>query len=101
VAESRDDTKRRFDWLGALVAALAVGGLSFGVHPRRRAMSGRIRSAWASIAIGLTALIAFPFLMARRRDPLVPLGLFRSRAFTTINLMTSSSGAGSTSCSAT
>ena len=36
----------------------------------------------------LLALIGFPILMARRRDPLVPLGLFRSRAFTTINLAT-------------
>jgi predicted MFS family arabinose efflux permease len=44
--------------------------------------------AWASIAVGAVALVAFPFLMARREDPLVPLGLFRSRAFSTINLAT-------------
>ena len=34
------------------------------------------------------ALVAFPILMARRPNPLVPLGLFRSRAFTTINVAT-------------
>ena len=31
---------------------------------------------------------AFPILMARRPNPLVPLDLFRSRSFTTINLAT-------------
>ena len=35
VQESRDtETTGRFDWLGAIVAALAVGGLAFGVDPR-------------------------------------------------------------------
>ena len=34
------------------------------------------------------ALVAFPILMARRPNPLVPLGLFRRRAFATINLST-------------
>ncbi len=88
IAESRDDDPdRRFDWLGAFVAAVAVGGLSFGVI-RGGEHEWQDAVAWASIAVGLIALIAFPFLMRRRPDPLVPLGLFRSRAFTTINLMT-------------
>jgi hypothetical protein len=33
-------------------------------------------------------VVAFPPLMARRPDPLVPLEIFRSRAFSTINLST-------------
>ena len=69
VAESRDDDPdRRFDWLGAFVAALAVGGLSFGVI-RGGEHEWQDAIAWASIAIGSTALIAFPFLMRRRPDP--------------------------------
>jgi EmrB/QacA subfamily drug resistance transporter len=88
VAESRDTSApRRFDWLGSLVAALAVGGLSFGLI-RGGEQDWRDPLAWGSIAVGVVALIAFPFLMAARRDPLVPLGLFRSRPFTTINLAT-------------
>ncbi len=39
-------------------------------------------------AIGVVCLIAFPILMARRPNPLVPLSLFRSRAFASINLAT-------------
>ncbi len=45
-------------------------------------------AAWMAFAIGLVALIAFPFLMATRKHPLVPLSLFRSRAFSSINLAT-------------
>jgi predicted MFS family arabinose efflux permease len=40
------------------------------------------------LIIGVIALILFPILMARRPNPLVPLGLFKSRAFATINLAT-------------
>ena len=88
VAESRDTgSSGRFDWLGSAVAALAVGGLSFGLV-RGGEHDWQDTLAWVSIAIGVVSLIAFPILMARRRDPLVPLSLFRSRAFTTINLAT-------------
>ncbi|MBA2300678.1 MAG: MFS transporter, partial [Chloroflexi bacterium] len=87
VAESRDEAARRFDWLGSIVAALAVGGLSFGlIRGSERDWQDTI--SWVAIAVGLLAVIAFPILMARRRDPLVPLSLFRARAFATINLAT-------------
>ena len=88
VAESRDvDARRRFDWLGSIVAALVVGGLSFGVI-RGGEHEWQDPVAWVSLAVGAVALAAFPVLMATRPDPLVPLGLFRSRAFTTINVAT-------------
>ena len=45
-------------------------------------------AAWLAIAIGVVALVAFPILMARRPDPLIPLELFKSRAFSSINLAT-------------
>ena len=66
---------------------VAVGGLAFG------AIRGQDRQwqdplAWASLAVGAVALVAFPFLMARRPNPLIPLGLFRRRRFATINLST-------------
>ncbi len=88
VVESRDTrSSQRFDWLGSAVAAIAVGGLSFGlVRGGERDWQDPV--SWASIAVGGLALVAFPILMATRPDPLVPLSLFRSRAFTTINLAT-------------
>ena len=88
MAESRDDeASGRFDWLGAGVAALAVGGLAFGLI-RGQAQAWADGAAWAAIAIGTIALVLFPILMARRPNPLVPLDLFRQRAFATINLAT-------------
>ena len=88
VEESRDtEASGRFDWLGALVAALAVGGLSFGlIRGQAHAWSDAI--AWVAIAIGAISLVLFPILMATRPNPLVPLSLFKSRAFSSINLTT-------------
>jgi EmrB/QacA subfamily drug resistance transporter len=88
MAETRaEGATGRFDWLGAVVVVVAVGGLAFG------AIRGQDRQwqdslAWASLAVGLVAMVVFPVLMARRRHPLVPLGLFRRRRFATINLST-------------
>ncbi len=88
VAESRDEhATGRFDWLGSVVIALGVGGLAFGVTRGQQERWGD-PVAYVAIAAGVVALVAFPFLMARRRDPLVPLEIFRSRAFSTINLST-------------
>jgi EmrB/QacA subfamily drug resistance transporter len=79
--------RTRFDWPGAAVAVVAVGGLAFG------AIRGQ-QVAWAepgpliALAVGAVALVAFPILMLRRRDPLVPPALFRNRTFSAINLST-------------
>ena len=88
VEESRDmEATGRFDWLGALTAGLAVGGLTVGLI-RGQARDWQDGAAWIAFAAGVIALIAFPLMMARRPNPLVPLGLFRSSPFTTINLAT-------------
>src|SRR5262245_582115 len=88
MAESRDDTASgHFDWLGALVAVLAVGGIAFGAT-RGQEQQWRDPVAFVSIGVGIVSLVAFPILMATRNHPLVPLGLFRIRAFSAINLST-------------
>ncbi|MEZ4595835.1 MAG: MFS transporter [Chloroflexota bacterium] len=88
VPESRnEDAPRRLDWLGSLVIAIAVGGISFGLirgQEQRWADPGAI----VVLAIGILAAIAFPILMVTRRDPLVPPALFRNRPFTVINAST-------------
>jgi len=88
VAESTDlEPSKDFDWLGSLVAALAVGGLSIGLI-RGQEKEWQDAAAWIALGIGIVALIAFPILMARRPHPLVPLDLFKSRPFATVNLAT-------------
>lgn len=88
VQESRDDeADGRFDWLGATVIAVGVGGLAFGAT-RGAERQWQDVIAWASLAVGAAATVAFPFLMMRRPRPLVPLTLFGSRNFTVVNLST-------------
>lgn len=87
VPESRREGATSLDWLGAAVAGLAVAGLSFGaIRSREQDFNDPI--ALGILVAGAIAAVVFPFLMARRRNPLVPLGLFRNRRFSAINLST-------------
>ena len=88
VAESRDpQADRRFDWFGAFVGAVAIGGLSFGAI-RGQEQEWHDTLAWAALAVGAVAFVLFPILMRFRPRPLVPLALFRIREFAVINLST-------------
>ncbi len=88
LAESRDPAAgRRFDWLGAAVVAIAVGGLTFGAI-RGQQQQWQDPLAWSVLAIGAVATVALPPLMLMRRNPLVPPDLFRSRNFTVTNIST-------------
>ncbi|HEX7543361.1 MAG TPA: MFS transporter [Candidatus Limnocylindrales bacterium] len=88
VEESKDpDAGRAFDWLGAVIVALAVGGLAFGAiygqqHEWRDAVGP------VALLIGAVSCVGFVVRMALARHPLVPLGLFRSRNFAVTNLST-------------
>src|SRR5438445_4912452 len=88
VAETRNErASGHFDWGGAGVVAIAVGGLSFGaIYGQQRDWKDPL--AYVALVAGVVATIAFPFLMARSRDPLVPLDLFRSRNFSVTNVST-------------
>lgn len=88
VPESRDESaSSHFDWLGATVVALAIGGLTFGAI-RGQAQEWETPTAFISLAIGTAALIAFPLLMARAKHPLVPLEMFKNRNFSVTNVST-------------
>jgi EmrB/QacA subfamily drug resistance transporter len=86
--ESRDSqASGRFDWLGAIVGAIAIGGLAFGAT-RGQQLEWQDSLAWISLAVGAVALVLFPILMIRRPHPLIPIELFRIREFAVINLST-------------
>lgn len=88
VPESSDPTAdRRLDWLGAVLAAVSIAGLSFGtIYGQQRDWSDAVGPA--SIVAGVVAGALFLLRMARTSRPLVPLGLFRSRNFAVTNLST-------------
>ncbi len=81
VPESRnEEASSQFDWLGAAVVALAVGGLAFGtIYGQQR--DWRDPVGFVALAVGAVATIALPVLMMRSAHPLIPPHLFRSRNF--------------------
>ena len=88
VAESRDEeATSKFDWVGAVIVALAVGGLAFGpVYEGQRNWQDPL--GYVALGAGVLFTIVLPFWMARSPHPLIPLSLFRSRNFTVTNIST-------------
>jgi len=88
VPESRDEmASSHFDWIGAAIVALAVGGLAFGtIYGQQRAWHDAL--GYVAIAVGVLATIALPLWMRRAPHPLIPLELFKSRNFTVVNIST-------------
>ena len=68
----------QLDWPGALLTAAGLGGIVFAF----------IESVPVAGVIGIISLIAFVFVEARSRAPMLPLVLFRSRSFSGANLLT-------------
>jgi EmrB/QacA subfamily drug resistance transporter len=88
VPESRnEDATAHFDWIGAGIVFLAVGGLAFGaIYGQQRAWQDPV--GYLALAVGVIASIALPVWMVRAKHPLIPLGLFRFRNFTVTNIST-------------
>lgn len=81
-----------FDWLGVALSGVGMFLLAFGIQEGHQAdWSGRII---AMIGGGLLVLALFVAWQARnRREPLVPLSLFRDRNFSVSNVAISTMGA--------
>src|SRR5829696_2414402 len=87
VPESRDPEAHKLDLIGAAVAALALGGIVYGLI--ESSASGFAEPVvLAALLLGTLALSTFVFVERRERDPMVPPSLFRSRNFDGANLVT-------------
>jgi EmrB/QacA subfamily drug resistance transporter len=88
VSESRDAKQTgSIDWLGAMLATIGLGGLTYGLIESSRSTPFDARIVVALIG-GLLALIAFVIVEIRVDSPMLPLKLFRSRNFTGTNVLT-------------
>ncbi|MFG2905001.1 MFS transporter [Kitasatospora sp. NPDC048286] len=86
VPESRDkDASGRFDVLGAVLAALALGAITYALTAAGEGLSPTV---WVSGVIGVALGVAFVAVERRAPEPMLPLGLFSSRLFTAVNLVT-------------
>ena len=85
--DSRSTHPPGLDWLGAGLAAAGLAGLTWGLTA---AAERGLRSPIVAAALvgGAVTLAAFVAVEARGRSPMLPLALFRSRAFTGANLVT-------------
>ncbi|MEO8574532.1 MAG: MFS transporter [Pyrinomonadaceae bacterium] len=88
VPESSDDrSSKQVDWLGAGLATVGLGGVVFALIESNSRGLGDLLVIWSFI-VGLIALAGFVVVEARIKHPMMPLGLFRSRAFLGSNLLT-------------
>lgn len=85
--ESRDESARGLDWLGALLAIGGLGALIWG-------LTAAPDLGWTHPGVigglmgGVVMLAGFLWAEAREPHPMMPLGLFRSSVFSGINLLT-------------
>ena len=88
VPESHDpEAGHRPDVAGAVLVTLGLGGLVYCLIEGSARRSLSLPLVVAGVA-GLAALIAFPLVERRRRQPLVPMSIFRSRQFSGANVTT-------------
>lgn len=87
VPENKESEAGKLDILGAILATIALGGLTYGFieAPDFGFGSSRILTA---LSLGVFAFVGFVFQEWRSSHPMMPLDLFRSRVFTSTNLIT-------------
>lgn len=88
VPESRDrEAKGRLDYAGAALGTLSLGGIVYGlIESSRLGFTHWI--VLTALISGLLIFVVFILLEARKRNPMLPLSLFRSRDFSGANLLT-------------
>ena len=88
VPESRDEQAAPgLDWPGVVLATMGLGGLVFGlIESATRGLGDPV--IVASLVVGLAGIAGFVLVERRSPHPMMPLGLFASRAFTGANVLT-------------
>jgi EmrB/QacA subfamily drug resistance transporter len=80
----------RFDMVGVMLSAIGLFCLVFGIQEGQNYDWGQITgpvSVWSLIGVGVLVLVVFVVWQGRnRREPLVPLSLFRDRNFSLANV---------------
>jgi EmrB/QacA subfamily drug resistance transporter len=88
VPESRNaDAARSLDVLGVLTAALGLAGLTYGFTAWPE-LGGSSPVVIGALALGVAGFVAFMLVEQHTSEPMLPLGIFRSRAFSAANLVT-------------
>ena len=85
--ESRDpEPEGRLDVPAALLAPLALGSLTWTLTAW--SADGAVLATLLPLAVGIAAVVAFVVVESRTESPMLPLHLFRNRAFSVVNVAT-------------
>jgi|ERR1700722_14885892 len=87
VPETSSQQKGPLDWLGALLATASLGGLVTGLL-EASTLGWRNVLVEAGLLGGALFFILFSWVERRAASPMVPLSIFKSRAFLGANLLT-------------
>src|SRR3989441_2845811 len=88
VPESRDEEETgKLDLVGAALATISLGAIVYGLIESSR-LGFQSPIVITALSSSLMVLVAFVIVEARRRHPMMPLTLFRSRNFAGANLLT-------------
>jgi EmrB/QacA subfamily drug resistance transporter len=87
VPETRDmEATGKLDYLGPALAVIGLAGATFALIEARGNLS--TAAVIAVGAVGVAALVSFARVESRRANPMLPLDIFRSRQFTSANMVT-------------
>ena len=87
VPESRDKTAGALDIPGALLATAGLGAIVFGlIESNNRGLGSPL--VWGSVVAGCVLLVLFILRERTTPSPLLPLAIFRSRIFSSVNILT-------------
>src|SRR6266446_2371073 len=87
IPESRSGSAGRVDWLGAILATLGLGSLVTGFVESLNLGWGN-PLVFGGLTAGVGCLVAFVSVEAASAAPTLPLMLFKSRSFSSANLLT-------------
>jgi EmrB/QacA subfamily drug resistance transporter len=84
---SQSSPTTRIDWTGAVLAALGLAGISFGLI-EQPVLGWSDPEVWGALTGGIVVFTAFVFYESRVAQPMLPLYLFRRRNFAVANAQT-------------
>ena len=88
VPESRDTAAvGGFDVTGSALTVLSLVGISYGLVAWGEEGAGDART-WLPLVLGVAAAVAFVRVERRTPHPMLPLDIFSSRLFTSVNIVT-------------
>ncbi|MFD1047578.1 MFS transporter, partial [Kibdelosporangium lantanae] len=88
VPESRDvNASKRLDVAGVVTGALGLAGLTYGFTSWAD-VGPASPLVWGSLLVGVASMVGFVLVEQRSKFPMLPMEIFRSRAFTAANLVT-------------